>query len=34
MKSNSYGGDGMLIVRKNHGDNVKGQVKNFKGSKF
>jgi hypothetical protein len=34
MKKNSYGGDGMPIVRKRHGDNGKGQVRISKSSKF
>jgi hypothetical protein len=34
MIINSYGGDGMLIVRKSPGDNGKGQVQISKSSKF
>jgi hypothetical protein len=34
MIINSYGGDGMSIVRKSHGDNGKGQIRISKGSKF
>jgi hypothetical protein len=30
MIINSYGGDGMLIVHKSHGDNGKGQVRILK----